>query len=88
MAAGLALIELDGVARRLLILPPDADPAHLQALFAAAEIDAVVTDSETLQHPVLDLPLRVEAGTEIKSTGQLPEQLHETEWVMLTSGTK
>src|ERR1700761_2897779 len=44
LTAALALIELDGVARRLLILPPDVDPDHLGALIAAAEIDAVVTD--------------------------------------------
>ena len=29
LTSGLALIELDGVARRITILPPDVDPAHL-----------------------------------------------------------
>src|ERR1700758_3470188 len=40
LATALALIELDGVARRLVILPPDADPDHFAAIAAAAEIDA------------------------------------------------
>src|SRR5580704_4476241 len=44
LTTGLALIELDGVARRLTILPPDADPAHFAALAARAEIDAIVID--------------------------------------------
>ncbi len=44
MTTALALIELDGVARRLTILPPDADPDHFAALIAGAEIDAVVID--------------------------------------------
>src|SRR6201986_4538037 len=44
LAAALALIELDGVASRITILPPDADPAHLGALIADASIDAIITD--------------------------------------------
>src|SRR4051794_10864469 len=42
--AALALIDLDGVARRLLLCPPDLDPAHWPALLDRAEIDAVVSD--------------------------------------------
>src|SRR5215831_1038891 len=38
-AAALALIELDGVARRLLLCPPDVKPDHLPTLVANAEID-------------------------------------------------
>ena len=44
LRSGLAMIELDGVARRMLLCPPDLNPAHLDALIADAEIDAVVTD--------------------------------------------
>ena len=29
LTSALALIELEGVARRIVVLPPDADPAHL-----------------------------------------------------------
>src|SRR5271156_4538860 len=43
----LALIELDGVARRLTILPPDADPDHFAPIIAAAEVDAVVVDQSS-----------------------------------------
>src|SRR3954447_18718715 len=44
LKSGLAMVELDGVARRMLLCPPDLNPAHLDALIADAEIDAVVTD--------------------------------------------
>ena len=44
LTTALALIELDGVARRLAILPPDADPDHFAAIVAGADIDAVVVD--------------------------------------------
>ena len=46
LTTALALIELDGCARRIVILPPDVDAANLGAVIAAAEIDAVVVDDE------------------------------------------
>ena len=36
LTTALALIELDGLARRLAILPPDADPDHFAAIIAGA----------------------------------------------------
>ena len=44
LRSGLAMIELDGIARRMLLCPPDLNPAYLEALIADAGIDAVVTD--------------------------------------------
>src|SRR5579871_1555964 len=38
LTSALALIELDGVARRITILPPDVDHEHLAALVTRAEI--------------------------------------------------
>jgi len=87
LTTALALIELDGVARRLVILPPDADSEHFGAIVAAAEVDAVVVDRRSTAHAALDLPLRVVAGSEIVPAQGLPEPSRATEWVMLTSGT-
>src|SRR5579864_3121435 len=42
--AGLVMLEIDGIARRMLLCPPDLNSDHLQALIEDAEIDAVVTD--------------------------------------------
>src|SRR5258705_3961780 len=44
LQSALAMIELDGVARRMLLCPPDQDPDRIQDLLAIAEIDAIVTD--------------------------------------------
>src|SRR5256885_16856574 len=54
LAAALALVELDGLARRLVLCPPDLDARHLPYVIATAEIDAIVTDrADTL--PGLDV---------------------------------
>src|SRR5579863_9289276 len=42
--AALAMLEIDGIARRMLLCPPDLNADHLQPLVEDAEIDAVVTD--------------------------------------------
>ena len=59
LTAALALIELDGCARRITILPPDAEPGHLGALIETAEIDAVVVERDAEPHAALELPVRV-----------------------------
>jgi acyl-coenzyme A synthetase/AMP-(fatty) acid ligase len=86
LTAALALIELDGVARRITILPPDAAPEHFAALIAGAEVDAVVGDIGSPDE-FYDIPLRVAASPTIGATDKFPESALPTEWVMLTSGT-
>jgi acyl-coenzyme A synthetase/AMP-(fatty) acid ligase len=48
LAAALGLIALDGMARRIVIAPPDVKAEHLPSVIARAEIDAVVGEDETL----------------------------------------
>ena len=43
--AARALIELDGLAARLVICPPDFSPGRLASVISQAEIDAIVSDS-------------------------------------------
>src|SRR5579859_1857462 len=69
-AGALALIELDGVARRVTILPPDVDPDHLGALIAGAEIDAAVVDGAARQF--CDLPLRVTCTPNVAPLAEMP----------------
>src|SRR5260370_38959704 len=71
LTTALALIELDGVARRLTILPPDTAADHLGALIACAEADAVVFDAGALDHEALDLPARVVCAPAIVQAGPL-----------------
>ena len=87
LTSALALIELDGVARRLTILPPDTAADHLGALIACAEADAIVIDEGTPSHAALDLPVRVVCTPAIVSAEQLSLPHVPTEWVLLTSGT-
>lgn len=47
LISALAIIELDGVAKRMLLCPPDLNPDHVQALIEDAQIDAIVTDEPT-----------------------------------------
>src|SRR5579864_1231807 len=87
LTTALALIELDGVARRITVLPPDTAADHLGALIACAEIDAVVIDDGTADHAALDVPVQVVCTPAI-----VPAEPHSlprlpTEWVLLTSGT-
>jgi hypothetical protein len=44
LISAVAMIELDGWARRMLLCPPDPDPDQMQALIEEADIDAIVTD--------------------------------------------
>jgi acyl-CoA synthetase (AMP-forming)/AMP-acid ligase II len=87
LTSALALIELQGLARRIVILPPDADPAHLAAVVATAGIDAAVIDEGTPAHRAFDGLACVACSPLIEPlAGALPPAVH-SEWVMLTSGT-
>src|SRR6201999_1541366 len=44
LLSGLAMTEIDGVARRMLLCPPDLNIDHLQGLMRDADIDVVVSD--------------------------------------------
>ncbi len=83
--SGVAIIELDGVAKRMLLCPPDLNPAHLESLIADAEIDAVVTDHPE-QWRDRGIALVVAATAPAPATEQAQTE-RATEWLMLTSGT-
>jgi acyl-CoA synthetase (AMP-forming)/AMP-acid ligase II len=87
LTAALALIELDGVARRLTILPPDTAADHLPTLFACAEVDAVVIDDGAPHSEAFDLAVRVTCTPAIVPADERPASDTRTEWVLLTSGT-
>jgi len=96
LTAALAMIELDGIAGRLVICPPGVPHDHLRAIVATAEVDAIVTDCGSTDPGALDpctlgIPLHVECSATIEprhdpQDWQLPGS-RQTEWVLLTSGT-
>jgi acyl-coenzyme A synthetase/AMP-(fatty) acid ligase len=87
LTTALALIELDGIARRLAILPPDAASEHLSALMAAAEVDAVVVEEGAPARAALDRVMRVTCAPSIAPAAAPSASRVRTEWVLLTSGT-
>lgn len=86
LLAALAMIELDGVARRMLLCPPDLEPDRLPVLLDNAEIDTIVTD-----HPMHGFDTRkylvVSVGLPAERAAAPSVSEQATEWLMLTSGT-
>src|SRR5580692_1639300 len=85
LVSGLTIIEMDGVARRMLLCPPDLNPDHIQSFVEDAEIDAVVTDQpERWAASGIKLVVLAE---EFLNPAARTQTERMTEWLMLTSGT-
>jgi acyl-coenzyme A synthetase/AMP-(fatty) acid ligase len=85
LVSGLAMTEIDGVARRMLLCPPDFNADYLQTLIEDAGIDAVVTDHpERWTDANIDLVVTAGAPAPAAATAKTERA---TEWLMLTSGT-
>ena len=81
-----AMVELDGLVRRLVLAPPGLSDEHLQNVVTDAEVDSVVTDyaprfGECPPPSVLSihLPIVTRAAQRHRTV--------DTQWVLLTSGT-
>ncbi len=86
LAAVLATLDLDGLARRILLCPPDLDPVHLPAIIDDAGVDVIVTDGT--------FPLPAGAPCRVITCHRKPSHKAPvsgggiaTEWVLFTSGT-
>ena len=92
-ATALALIELDGIASRLIVCTPDLAREHLQTIAEKAAVNAAVVDyrdyrDRTAGDDGLTIPVRVPCdGTIIPTRSAAPAARRATEWVLLTSGT-
>lgn len=80
--AALGLIELDGVAARIVIAPPDIKLEHLPAIAQGAGIDTVVSDDRALALAGLDF-----AQLRLPPPGETVKPSRHSEWVLFTSGT-
>src|SRR6476661_1839946 len=85
LISGLVMTEIDGVARRMMLCPPDLNADHLQSLIQDADIDAVVTDQPE-RWAASDIELIVSTGLP-KQAATAAKTERATEWLMLTSGT-
>ena len=86
LAAALALIELDGIARRLVLCPPDVTLDQLAFIATAAAIDTVVGELDGPAAGLVDIPRHVTCG-EIHRDDSDRSPGCCTEWILLTSGT-
>src|SRR5665213_1384439 len=87
LTAALALIELDGIARRLVLCPSDFPLEHLSFVIDRADVDAVVSDQIALGRDYPGIRCCIPCAPHVvyadydRSTGS------GTEWILLTSGT-
>jgi acyl-coenzyme A synthetase/AMP-(fatty) acid ligase len=87
LTTAMALIELDGLARRLILCPPDLSAEHLPHVIATAEVDAIVSNRDPSEFRDCNVDLRVACSPSLAPSAKTPAAWHETEWIMLTSGT-
>ena len=87
LTAALALIELDGVARRMVLCPSDLPVEHLPFLIDLAGVDAVVSDRTTPGSEIPEVGLFVTCSPKIVPADCPSAEGFRTEWILLTSGT-
>src|ERR1700676_325354 len=85
LPTALALVELDGVARRIVLCTPELTPVELTRLAQTAEADAIVVDNS---------PAATTSGLApyAPALRPIPGRVNRlgsvaTEWILLTSGT-
>jgi acyl-coenzyme A synthetase/AMP-(fatty) acid ligase len=83
--AAAAIIDLDGLARRVLLCPPGWDAAKLAAAAVAAGADAFACDGEVAA-PALEINLRQPVSLPLRAC-EIGEPAMETEWLLPSSGT-
>ena len=87
LTAALALIELDGVARRLVLCPSDFPFEHLLAVVDSAAVNAIVSDWTSLPREISGVGCFITCSPKIAAANDDRTAEHQTEWVLLTSGT-
>jgi len=87
LTAALALMELDGVARRLVLYPPDLAAEHAALVIASAEVDAIISDHAAPELESDAVRSRITCSRKIEPASSDRTPRHRTEWILLTSGT-
>jgi acyl-coenzyme A synthetase/AMP-(fatty) acid ligase len=87
LTAALALLELDGIARRLILYPPDLSAEHVPFVIASACVDAIVTDRTASEIGMAAFESVIQCNSKIEPADCDRSPRLETEWILLTSGT-
>lgn len=87
LTTALALIELDGVARRLILCPSDFSLEHLPFVADSAAVDAIVSDLTALGSDIPGVASIIPCSPKIVPVNYDRRVRLQTEWTLLTSGT-
>jgi len=87
LTAALALIELDGIARRMVLCPPDLPRGLLACLATTARVDAIVSDETAPDANIAGIRTFVTCSAKLVRADSDRSETHQTEWILLTSGT-
>jgi acyl-coenzyme A synthetase/AMP-(fatty) acid ligase len=87
LAVALAMIELDGLVRRMVVCPPDLPLEHRASVIVDAEVDTIVTDLEPELFAGLPVTHIVRCGSMLRAAVRNDPPTAPTEWIMATSGT-
>jgi acyl-coenzyme A synthetase/AMP-(fatty) acid ligase len=87
LAAAAAILELDGVARRIILCPPDLPPEYLASVAKSGEADAVVSDNPSIRTEIPGVSSFIHCDGKILPRDRASATQFETEWILLTSGT-
>jgi acyl-coenzyme A synthetase/AMP-(fatty) acid ligase len=87
LTAALVLLELDGLARRVVLCPPDLAAEHYAGVIAKAEAEACVRDPASAAAVPLNLRTSLLAEPRLTRARVQREAQRVTEWILLTSGT-
>ena len=84
--AAVALLELDGIASRIVLCTPDLDAAQIAVVAATAAVDAIASERPIDGATVPSADRHQMARTPQPATPDRRPSA-ETEWILLTSGT-
>lgn len=81
------LIQIDGIARRVVLFPPDLPLEHLAYVAQTAETDVIVTDREEIVPETYGATRVLRCGRTFSPSQVDRNSPIETQWILLTSGT-
>jgi acyl-CoA synthetase (AMP-forming)/AMP-acid ligase II len=87
LTAALVLIELDGIARRLVLCPSELPFEHLPFVVDLAAADAIVSDVATPGLEIFSVGCLITCSPKIVPANYDRSVPRQTEWILLTSGT-
>jgi acyl-coenzyme A synthetase/AMP-(fatty) acid ligase len=82
-----AMIQLDGVVRRIILYPPDLSGEHLDYVTKSADANVIVMNASVPESPHRGAKYITSDGRPITARSIDRSKQIETEWILLTSGT-